>query len=440
MKKFLLPLLMTLSSAQAATIAIIDSGLDGEHQGIAPQLWENAQFTASPRFQNVKHGWDFVRNNNEIIDRSLFKFFTSPDITRFYEIRAKNFLFQNTEEDRAWAIEKQKDAKFMATVRSFGTFAHGTHVGGIAIKDSQNTVMGVTLLKTSVAGLAAEFEPSFEKGLESDTAEFATFLASAAERSQKSMVEIGQFVGLHKADIANGSYGTSFESAMGLVIQYFPVFVGRMGTEAEYIELAKVFMNAQVKAGQEFVAAAPNTLFVFAAGNDSTNNDEFPFSPANIKADNVITVAATYQDEFLAPFSNYGVEMVEVAAPGMLIQSTAPDGKTISMSGTSQAAPHVSNIAGQIKDANSALRPVDIKTILMGTVDKKDFLTFHVKTGGIVSRERAVLAAELSRKMSVSDAIEEALKAIPQAEQKSLKRINPALFQVKADEMTAVFE
>jgi hypothetical protein len=67
------------------------------------------------------------------------------------------------------------------------------------------------------------------------------------------------------------------------------------------------------------VAKAPETLFVFAAGNDGMNNDLYGTSPANIKADNVITVGATYKNEFFAPFSNYGTKMVEVAAPGMLI-------------------------------------------------------------------------------------------------------------------------
>ena len=33
----------------------------------------------------------------------------------------------------------------------------------------------------------------------------------------------------------------------------------------------------------QFINAAPNTLFVIAAGNDGTNNDMLPAVPANIR-------------------------------------------------------------------------------------------------------------------------------------------------------------
>src|SRR5690606_10906985 len=114
---------------------------------------------------------------------------------------------------------------------------------------------------------------------------------------------------------------------------------------------------------------APNTLFVLAAGNDGMDNDRFPTAPANVKLDNAITVAATMNNEDLASFSNYGARMVDVAAPGVGILSSVPGNDRLHLSGTSQAAPYVSNVAGRIVDANLALRPAQIRTILMETVD-----------------------------------------------------------------------
>src|SRR5690606_17225874 len=168
---------------------------------------------------------------------------------------------------------------------------------------------------------------------------------------------------------------------------------------------ARMFIDAMVKHGQSFVANAPKTLFVFAAGNDGMSNDEFGTSPANIKADNVITVGATYKNEFFAPFSNYGVKMVDIAAPGMLVHSAIPGNDYLKVSGTSQAAPYVANVAAKIKDANPELKPVDVKKILMGTVDKKGYLTDKVATGGIVNSERALVAAHMSKTLGVSAAI-----------------------------------
>ncbi|MDO4869857.1 MAG: S8 family serine peptidase [Bacillota bacterium] len=61
---------------------------------------------------------------------------------------------------------------------------------------------------------------------------------------------------------------------------------------------------------------------VFAAGNDGMNNDEDAEYPCNIESDYMITVGATREDGQMASFSNYGVDSVDVAAPGTDILST----------------------------------------------------------------------------------------------------------------------
>ena len=84
------------------------------------------------------------------------------------------------------------------------------------------------------------------------------------------------------------------------------------------------------------------------------------------------------------------------------------------MSVTSMAAPYVSRIAGMIKDLNIKLTPLEIKRILMETVDKRPFLTNKVKSGGIVNEARSLRAAELSIKLDLNRAILEAKAEIPQ--------------------------
>ena len=81
------------------------------------------------------------------------------------------------------------------------------------------------------------------------------------------------------------------------------------------------------------VMSSPRTLFVFAAGNDGTNNDKYPTSPANIDSPNSISVAATLDRSKLASFSNYGKKTVDVAAPGVSILSAAPGDNYIKVSG-----------------------------------------------------------------------------------------------------------
>ncbi len=56
-------------------------------------------------------------------------------------------------------------------------------------------------------------------------------------------------------------------------------------------------------------------LFVAAASNDGTNNDDVPHYPASYDLDNIIAVAATTNDDTLASFSNFGATSVDLAAP-----------------------------------------------------------------------------------------------------------------------------
>jgi len=69
-------------------------------------------------------------------------------------------------------------------------------------------------------------------------------------------------------------------------------------------------------------------LFIAAAGNGGTdqigdNIDNVPHYPASYDLPGIISVAASDQDDLLADFSNYGVDSVDLAAPGTNIVSTA---------------------------------------------------------------------------------------------------------------------
>jgi len=99
-------------------------------------------------------------------------------------------------------------------------------------------------------------------------------------------------------------------------------------------------------------------LVVASAGNETNNNDVSPVYPASYNLPNIISVAATDQNDKLAPFSNFGLTSVHVAAPGVYILSTITPGQSFSpcsgspfagydfCDGTSMAAPHVSGLAG----------------------------------------------------------------------------------------------
>ncbi len=126
-------------------------------------------------------------------------------------------------------------------------------------------------------------------------------------------------------------------------------------------------------------------LFVAAAGNDSNDNDGRATYPAGYQIDNVLSVAATDNQDKIASFSNYGRRTVHVAAPGVKILSTLKNGGYGAMSGTSMATPHVAGIAALMRSANPSLTYAQIKDLLIRSSDKVRALSRKSVSGGRVN-------------------------------------------------------
>jgi len=86
-------------------------------------------------------------------------------------------------------------------------------------------------------------------------------------------------------------------------------------------------------------AWSQGVVIVAAAGNEGSQSPVYPAC-----YENCIAVAATRQDDTLAPLSNYG-DWVDIAAPGFNIYSTLPDNSYGYKSGTSFASAYVSGLA-----------------------------------------------------------------------------------------------
>ncbi len=70
------------------------------------------------------------------------------------------------------------------------------------------------------------------------------------------------------------------------------------------------------------LVGANGAVSICAAGNESADNDVTESMPANIDSPYIISVAASNENDELATFSNYGVESVDIAAPGSNILSS----------------------------------------------------------------------------------------------------------------------
>jgi subtilisin family serine protease len=82
----------------------------------------------------------------------------------------------------------------------------------------------------------------------------------------------------------------------------------------------------------------------------------------------VITVASTTQARAKSSFSNFGLNKIDVAAPGSSILSTVPGGYA-KLSGTSMASPHVTGVAALMKSTHPWWGPRDLERALRAEAD-----------------------------------------------------------------------
>jgi subtilisin family serine protease len=132
-------------------------------------------------------------------------------------------------------------------------------------------------------------------------------------------------------------------------------------------------------------------LFVAAAGNSSSNNDNDPEYPASYDLDNIISVAAIDNAGQLAYFSCFGKESVDVAAPGVNVYSSVPGNSYESWSGTSMAAPHVSGVAALLYSANPGITYKEVRERLIKTAKPMGSLRGKVASAGLVNAYHALM-------------------------------------------------
>jgi len=125
-------------------------------------------------------------------------------------------------------------------------------------------------------------------------------------------------------------------------------------------------------------AESKGVLIIHAAGNDAENIEEVVHYPCKktLKGKtltNFIDIgASSWQtgDKIVAPFSNYGKKTVDLFAPGLEINSTAPNNLYKDASGTSMACPVVAGVAAVLKSYYPELTPEQIIKILKNSSEK----------------------------------------------------------------------
>ncbi len=123
-------------------------------------------------------------------------------------------------------------------------------------------------------------------------------------------------------------------------------------------------------------------LFVAAAGNDGRNTDAAPNFPSGYDIPNVIAVANITSTGSLATSSNYGVNSVDVGAPGSAILSTYLGNGYASLTGTSMASPHVAGAVALAFAAVPTATVANVKQAILESATPTASLAGKVVSGG----------------------------------------------------------
>jgi thermitase len=216
-------------------------------------------------------------------------------------------------------------------------FGHGTHVAGI-IGAVGNNGIGVTGVNWRTTILPVKFLTSNGSGSASRLIAGLEWLIAAKQAGVN-------------VRVVNGAYSqTAYSQALADEID-------RLG--------------------------ANNILYVASAGNWGNNNDDpavraYPCGNGNA---NLICVAASTQKDTLPSWSNYGVNTVDLAAPGANIYSTLRNGTYGYIKGTSMATAEVSGAAALIL-ASMDLSTTALKAQILDNVDPLATLSGKIRTGG----------------------------------------------------------
>ena len=266
---------------------------------------------------------------------------------------------------------------------------HGTHVAG-TIGAVGNNKIGVTGVNWNVSIMALKFLSPGPDGRTSGTT------ANLLKAFQYMLDMKSRGVNIR---VANASFGSAEVT----------------GQAADPLELA-AFQSAN-EAGILIAVAAGN------GGDDGIGDDNANVAafPANFTSPNIISVAATDQNDKLAKFSNFGGSTVNIAAPGVNILSTyafvekkiKPDPSTAvpsptpvlvqvgsdraykRLSGTSMASPHVAGVAALISSVYPNLTVAQVKNDILSSVDVIPALQGKIISGGRLNAFRALQFAAI---------------------------------------------
>ncbi|HLY55005.1 MAG TPA: S8 family serine peptidase [Stellaceae bacterium] len=230
-----------------------------------------------------------------------------------------------------------------------GDYVHGTHVAGIAVAGNPFARLLVGRIEFGYT-LLPDPCPSQE----------------LVERDAHDMQSFVDFMKSHGARVVNMSWGGSV-----LDVEHDLEVCGVGKSPDDRRMIARDYFETTKRGLAGAIASAPGILFVAAAGNSNRDASFTETIPAAIDLPNLLVVGAVDGAGDEAPFTSYG-PTVKVHADGYQVDSVVPGGTHLALSGTSMAAPEVTNLAAKLIALKPSLKPTEVTELILKTSDRTE--------------------------------------------------------------------
>ena len=213
---------------------------------------------------------------------------------------------------------------------------------------------------------------------------------------------------LQKIADGSGALWISYAvDAMADLVEHHPeVRVLSYSLTASHSTAMEEAVAALGEAGVLVVAAAGNCPF--GPSCSDADNDRFPLYPASFGGEHVVAVASTDRADEWNPWSRYGRDSVDLAAPGVDLCSLGIPSTSSSVvaSGTSYATPLVAAGAALLLEAHPDLTAPEVARVLRASARPLAVLAARVRSGGRLDVE-AALATGVPRLSQPEDVVVE---------------------------------
>jgi len=338
---------VTVSEGEEVLIGIWDSGVDPTIMGT--KLWVNPDAKPDENKYGLAFSYDSKPAKGQLLNEAEPFLIRMDELHDHYE--GMMALMSGVESESAKKVMthiSQLDAeagpKFMSDMFVAINYSHGQHVADIAAYD---------LDMAKVMNIRVTFDTNFPPQYAEDE-DYARKLVQMTEQSVA-------FMKKHNVRVANLSWGKD-KSFIANTLKI-------TGQETDSKIIAKrtddIFEIMETGLTNAF-KSAPDILFVVAAGNENSDVDKIGSLPGGINLPNVIAVGAVNKAHLPTSFTSYG-ESVDVYANGLEVMGRIPGGRFMLASGTSAAAPQVTNLAAKIFAVNPSLTAVEAKKIIEDT-------------------------------------------------------------------------